>query len=139
MDLQTIREAIATTVRTGVQRAVNCSAYDSGNPQFPYMIVRAGGGEEYLRFHETWDKAGVLSVRFTLEVGVAARNIDAQVALDDMLSVGAGKVSSIVDALRADKTLGGAVTTVKAVSAMPPANAEAHQGAIASIVIDVYP
>ena len=42
---------------------------------------------------------------------------DAQMALDDWLSVGSGATSSLVDALMADVTLGGAVQTCRLLSA----------------------
>jgi hypothetical protein len=59
-------------------------------------------------------------VLLTIEVGIVASEISQQIAMDDYLSVGSGFTSSIVDALLADVTLGGAVDTIKIGNATEP-------------------
>ena len=58
------------------------------------------------------ERGGVSEVRFDLIVDVAGVNGDSVKRLYDFLSVGTGNGESVIDALLADKTLGGVVETI---------------------------
>jgi hypothetical protein len=124
LGLKVIREAVETrlaNVTNGVRgRPTNIYAHPPRFPPPPWIGVKPGVGGEYVAYFETFGRGGKATVLLTIEVGIVASEISQQIAMDDYLSVGSGFTSSIVDALLADVTLGGAVDTIKIGNATEP-------------------
>ena len=104
--LSTIREALASTLRDGIDRQVNVYAYKPPDPQFPCLALVAGDGD-YVTYNDTFD--GLATVSLIIEVHISSLKLDEQIALDDFLSAGGTNGSSIAAAVHADQTLGGVV------------------------------
>ena len=116
LNLRAIREAIKAQLdAAGFDRSVTVYAYHPGSLTFPCIIVRPAS--DYVGYFTTFGENGLADVQFEIEIQTTGRVIDAQMALDDWLSVGSGATSSLVDALMADVTLGGAVQTCRLLSA----------------------
>lgn len=111
-DPRAIREALAQQIKDGVQREVNAYAYIPDSPAYPYVGIRSG--TPYVTYHETMKSASVGALcdfQLVIEVAQNARTQDAQIFVDDLVAAGTGEMSSVVDAIEADRTLGGLVDT----------------------------
>ncbi|NDG19203.1 MAG: hypothetical protein EB117_13145, partial [Betaproteobacteria bacterium] len=105
-----IATALANQIDANTTRALACyDLYPPTEPQYPCIIVQFAG----IAYHETMGAvAGGVLARLDLEVVVLAHgtsDLDGQAAVLDMLSSGTGNPNSIIDAIEADRTLGGAV------------------------------
>lgn len=124
--LKEIREAIKTQLANKFDRGLNVYAYHPGSVQYPCLIVRPAS--DYVEYFATFGGNGLSDVNFELELMVVGRLVDAQIVIDDFLSVGTGSAASIVDALMADPTLGGKVQTVRPLSALGYGDVESGDG-----------
>lgn len=112
LDLQAIHEAVADQIRENVARGLNVFPFMPDNPPYPFLAVVPS--DPYVAYHETFASAStgaVCDVRVDLLIASSAATIDAQIFIADLLSAGTGKTSSVVDAIEADRTLGGVVAT----------------------------
>lgn len=111
LDLYAITKAIATQIDTGTNRAIATYALvPPATPQFPCVIVRAN--EQFVTYFDTFGDNRLCDVQLELLVmHQGTSDEDSQIAVLDMLSAGAGKTNSVIDALMADQTLGGTVQT----------------------------
>lgn len=99
----------------------------ASTPQFPCAIVRPA--DQFVAYHESFGAAPLVDVQ--LEVLIMAQgtsDIDSQIAVLDMLSAGAGKSNSIIDAISADRTLGGVVENTIVRTASGLSRAEGADG-----------
>lgn len=109
LDLVAIRRAVADRIRSTAHAAkVDVQAYVQPQPMFPIIGVFPGTGD-YVSYFETMGPNGEADVILELRTVVAYGAIDSQILLDEMLSSGTGQTKSIIDALMADRTLGGVV------------------------------
>jgi hypothetical protein len=136
LDLRTVMTALANQIDANTSRALAC--YDlqpASVPQFPCAIVRPAG--DFVAYHTSFGTDVLVDVQ--LEVVVMASgtsDIDSQIAVLDMLSAGAGKTSSIIDAIEVDRTLGGAVanTIVRTASGLSRAASEDGAAAVMAVL-----
>lgn len=138
LGLQDIREALAGQIRDNIGRQTNVYAYPPMTIAPPAIAVLSPDGAEYVDYWQTFSRAGIGKVTFTLRIYLAAGYIDAQIALDDYLSVGDGFASSVLDALLAGPTLGGVVQTCHVQGASGPLFDELTGQWVADIPIEVY-
>ena len=114
LTLSTIREAIETKLNAnlagGPQRQVTIDAHGDGAPA-PVIRLELQQSDP-IDYWLTMTGNGVAEVRFDLIVDVANVDQSSVIRLDKYLSVGTGNGASIIDALMADKTLGGVVETI---------------------------
>lgn len=111
LDIKAITTALANQIDTNTSRALACYELQPPTvPQFPCAIVRTGS--PLVSYHETMGAGVGVLCQLALEVVVMATgvtDIDSQTVVMDLLSSGTGKTNSIIDAIEADRTLGGVV------------------------------
>lgn len=137
LDLERVRRAVAETIKAGVDRAVNVYAYMPDAPAFPCAVVAPG--DPYVTYHETFGDRALAQLSFSIHIGATSRAEDSLILIDDMLSSGAGKLSSVIDALEADPTLGAAVhsCTVMSATILHPGQPNAQVFA-ATLAVTIY-
>ena len=118
MRLQTIRDALASTIRTALAgqpstKDFNVYAYNPGALRFPCVVVEPVSGE-FAAYAGTFNLSGRLGeVQLQLRVCVPSSNSaeHAQRLLDDLLGQGSGSALGIVDIFTTatGQNLGGAV------------------------------
>lgn len=136
LDLRTVMTALANQIDSGTARSLAC--YDlqpPTTPQFPCVIVRPA--DQFVSYHESFGASVLSDVQ--LEVAVMASGTsdnDSQIAVLDLLSAGTGKTSSVIDAIEADRTLGGAVenTIVRTASGLSRVIAEDGTAAVMAVL-----
>jgi hypothetical protein len=111
LDLIGIRVAIAETVVAGTQRAIHGYAYPKGGVEELPAVVVHPAADGYV---DPWGSLGdgaMCIVNFVLELMAPCRVTfeDGLRVLDEMMSAGVGLPASVIDALEADRTLGGTV------------------------------
>ena len=114
LTLSDIRAAIKAQLVANLDRETNVYAEGEGDV-FPSVTIELQDSDpiDYWLTMNGPTGNGVAEVRFDLVVDVGMTDRKSAVRrLDDYLSVGTGNGSSIIDALRADVTLGGVVETV---------------------------
>jgi hypothetical protein len=137
LDLRLICEALADTIRAGTARSVACYALVPPTaPQYPCCIVRSPAGQ-FVSYHESFGDAPLTDVR--LEVMILHQgktDVDSQIVVLDLLSSGAGKTSSVVDAIESDRTLGGLVedTVTRTATGLSRSSSEDGSAAVMAIV-----
>lgn len=111
LDIKAITSALADQIDANTSRSLACYSLQPPTvPQFPCAIVRTG--EPLVAYHETFGPGVGVLVQISLEVLLMAQgatDIDSQIVIFDLLSSGTGKTSSVIDAIEADRTLGGLV------------------------------
>ncbi len=108
VDIGAIREALVGQVALGIDRQVNRYAYQPNAPQLPAVICVPG--DEYVAYHESFAPNAAVSIQFDLLLLAApGPDVDGQILLDQLLSAGTGQGNSVIDAIEADRTLGGTV------------------------------
>jgi hypothetical protein len=115
-----IREALAEQLRQNVARGINYFAYRPANPPVPYVAVICD--DPYVGYHETFATAttgALCDVRFMIEIGHSGEAQSAQIFIDELLASGTGQQSSVIDAIEADRTIGGTVETCIVLRAGP--------------------
>jgi hypothetical protein len=119
LTISTIRDAVKAQLNAnlagGPQRQVTIDAHGDGAPA-PVIRLELAPSEPidyWLTMSPNGAEVGGLSeIRFDLIVDVAGIDGSAVRRLDDFLSVGTGNGESVIDALLADKSLGGVVETI---------------------------
>jgi hypothetical protein len=109
LDIVALREAVAATIRSGIDREVNVYEYEPATPICPAVIIRPSTLEDSVEFIRTMRNPAYnvkLEIWCLTDTGVSS---DGQRLLDQMLSAGSGQTTSVRDALDADNTLGGVV------------------------------
>jgi S-formylglutathione hydrolase FrmB len=136
LNLRAVMTALANQIDANTSRALACYDLQPATlPQFPCAIVRPA--DQFVAYHESFGAAPLVDVQ--LEVVVMAQgtsDIDSQIAVLDMLSAGAGMSNSIIDAISADRTLGGAVenTIVRTASGLSRAGADDGSAAVMAVL-----
>ena len=108
LNLRAVMTALVNQIDINTARSLAC--YDlqpATTPQFPCVIVRPA--DQFVGYHETF---GEVLTDVQLELVVMASgtsDLDSQIAVLDLMSAGTGMTSSVIDAIEADRTLGGAV------------------------------
>ena len=111
LDLQVIREALAGVIRDGVAESVNVHAYYPASAlMLPAIVIRPA--DEYVEYYDAF-AGGLASVSLEVEFYVPA-TVSGQILLDEFLSAGAEKPSSVVDALEDDRNFDNTVSDTKA-------------------------
>ena len=108
LDLTAIRRAVAGQIAANVSKTIRCYAFRADAPVFPAAVVMPSP-DRYVGYHQSFG-LGASDVALTVQLMVQrgdARSADEQ--LDAFLSSGAGLTDSVVDAIGADRTLGGQV------------------------------
>jgi hypothetical protein len=118
--LRQIREAIADQLANGLDRETNTYPYALGADAMraPYVVVMPPGGD-YIAYYATMGDQGTTDLILNLHIVTASTDpMSCQIALDDYLSIGGDNQSSVVDAMNADRTLGGVVGDCVALKAI---------------------
>lgn len=110
LTLSDIREAMKAQLVATLDRETNVYAYAEGEVT-PYITFELAPSDP-IDYFVTMTGNGLGSVQFVLRINPGNVDGEAVRRLDDYLSVGQGNGSSIVDALMADTSLGGAVATL---------------------------
>jgi hypothetical protein len=110
LTLSTIRAAIGDQLRANLDREINVDVDGEGKPA-PVVRLELDTSDP-IDYWLSFGSAGITEVRFALVVDPAGVDQSSVRRLDEFLSVGTGNDSSIIDALLADKTLGGVVETL---------------------------
>lgn len=106
LTLTEIREALAATIRAGIDRQTNVYAYPVGDPKLPCITVEPDTGD-YVDYWVSFGAGGLAAVRLALVLEPGGNDpVSAGMRLDDYLSAGTGNGSSVIDAVLADRTLG---------------------------------
>lgn len=108
--LQPIRVALAAQIAAYLERPTSVHPYEHGDYRRPAIIIRDRPGDDQIEYFSTMGGAGYADVWFELTLEVSAGQLaSALIAMDDYKSVGTGNLSSVVDAIHSDRTLGGLV------------------------------
>ena len=134
LTLREIREALASTIRDGVERETTVLAYRAVSSSFPLIVLEPDGGD-YVDYWQSFGSSGIAVVRLSVVIVPGRADESARIRLDDFLSAGTGNGSSVVDAVVADPTLGGVVRTVQ-VGAVSVSDGDG--GPVAVIPVTVY-
>ena len=133
LDLVSIHEAIAETLRARVARAVSVYPFDPGDGarDFPCLVVRPR--EPWVEYHETFGDNALQGVEFDVVAMVAAPRLDAWLALAAFASNAPESGSSIRGALETDNTLSGNVGNVVVYRCLAPVLVEGDQSGQTSV------
>jgi len=101
--LSVIRTAIYDQLRANLDREVNVDVDGQGMPA-PRVVLELDDPPAYFG---TFGANGVARVRMRLTIDPGGVDQSAVIRLDDLLSVGTGNNSSVIDALMVDQTFGG--------------------------------
>lgn len=101
--LSAVRTAIYDQLRANLARETNVDVDGQGMPA-PRVVLELADPPEYFG---TFGPNGVARVRMRLIVDPGGVDQSAVIRLDDLLSVGTGNNSSVIDALMVDQTFGG--------------------------------
>jgi hypothetical protein len=114
LDIPTIRAALAEQIKSNISTEVNIYAgYRPTNPMLPAVIVLPADDGPYVDYEGSL-KRPIATVRFSVQVLTrpgTGQGADGQRLLDAFISSapGGGAPDSILDAIRSDRLLGGAV------------------------------
>jgi hypothetical protein len=111
-DPKAIREAIKDQLKLHIAKDIEVFEYKPASPNYPYIAILTD--DPYVGYHETFKSSStgaLCDVRMLLEVAQNGEAQNAQMYVDDLLSSGTGRTSSVIDAIEADRTLGGKVDT----------------------------
>lgn len=105
LTLSEIREALATTIRNGINRQTTVYAYPVETPAVPCVTIEPDG--DFVDYWQSFGSAGLATVRLVLVLEPGGSDLPSSGrALDDYLSAGTGNGSSIIDAVLTGRTLG---------------------------------
>jgi hypothetical protein len=107
LSLRTLRTAAADQIRTHIGQHVNVRAYAISDPPLP--CVQLWAGSPYVNYFATMGDEGTGDVNLIAEVRVP-RGTGSSGAEELDLFLALGSDRSVVDAVFADRTLGGAVS-----------------------------
>lgn len=126
LNLQTIRQALESQIATALNasgRPANVYSYPPDSPELPAVMIRPRQGTAtYVQYHQSFANTqrgdnALAGIELEIEIRVGGWDTDAQIAMDAYLST--ATTASIINAVEADKTLGGAVEScwIRATSA----------------------
>lgn len=126
LDMAAIREALATQIYdrlSGSNRPASVYDYPPDSPELPAVLIRPRTGTpEYIQYHQSFSQnvqgdGALAGIELEVEVRVGGWDVDSHRAMDDYLST--GTEASVINAIEADPTLGGALENcwVRAVAA----------------------
>lgn len=105
----TIVRALAAQVAAGVDRQTNVKPYPDGSWNPPQITVHTDPSPTF-DYWGTFGPNGLATLFLRLKIEVAAVDIESVcIKVADYLSVGTGNNSSVIDAVHADRSLGGVV------------------------------
>lgn len=111
MDLDAVCHALADTITAGVSREIRGYPYPKGNEELPCVIVQTA--DDYLDPYGSISggDGGMSVANFVLVLMAPCRTTyeDGLRILNEMQSAGVGLPNSVIDAIEADRTLGGTV------------------------------
>lgn len=112
LNLQPIREALATQIRNNVVRSPSVFAYDPESRSGHNIVIKPASS--YVAYFGTMGPNGLSDILLDIDIEVPGRLADSQIAMDDYLSAGTGNGSSVVDAIHVrdasgNRSLGGLV------------------------------
>lgn len=106
LNLEAIHRALAAQIRAGIARDTNVYPFPVEDPQYPCVSIYPDSIDYFTSFGP--NGTADLNLRLKLEVSADSAE-SAAIKVCDYLSVGTGNGSSIIDAVHADRTLGGIV------------------------------
>ena len=107
--LADIHNALADQIRVGIDRQTNVYPFPNGSYNTPAVTVHSDPSG-YISYWGTFGPNGDADILLRLKIEVDAADVESMcIKIADYLSVGTGNDSSIVDAVMADRTLGGVV------------------------------
>lgn len=109
LDLLVVHEALADQIRGGIEDAGKFTvvAFPSASPR---PSIEVWPDTDYVSYFETSGSEGVADVQLVIRLFLSGANPESEWRTAcRLLSAGSGHGSSIVDAVMADTTLGGAV------------------------------
>lgn len=106
--LETIHRALATQLKANILRDTNTDPFPIGILNPPCITVYPDSGK-YLDYWKTFGPNGNTDLMLRLKLEVRADDESVFIKIADYLSAGTGFDSSIMDAVMADRTLGGTV------------------------------
>lgn len=126
LDLAEIRQALETVITAALNsssRPANVYAYPPDSPELPAVLIRPRQNTAtYVQYHKSFSSNqqgdnALAGIELEIEVRAGGWDIDAQMAMDAWLST--GTAASIINAVEADKTLGGVIEScwIRAVGA----------------------
>lgn len=136
MNLTAIREAFAAQIKNNVSAEINVYPYRRSSLNPPYVVID-GSTDNYLQFHATWARNGVHEIEFVLEIRATGAGENSGPLIDSLLSYGTDQPSSIIEALRADRTLGGVVANTVVSTGQGPVIDDT--GATAFLAVTIQP
>lgn len=107
LSLEAIHEALAQQLRDELDRSVTVYPFDPGDRSYPCIVIRPR--DPWVTYHESFGDNALAQINVDVVAMVAARAIDAQIALADFASNDATSGSSVRYAVESDVSLGGAV------------------------------
>lgn len=108
LDLNAIHRALATQLRANIARDTDTNPFPIGAPSYPCITVYPDPSG-YLTYLSTFAGNGYADLRVRLKLEVDSDEESTFIKITDYLAAGTGFPSSIWDAIRIDKTLGGLV------------------------------
>jgi len=119
VDLQAIREALASQLRANISKNINCYSYDVGAGTFPAITIDAGS--PYIAYHESFGDRALAGIELVLRITTtSADGASSWLLMDSLLSPGLVNTMSVLEAVELDSTLGGVVANVWVSSASEP-------------------
>ena len=133
-DPEAVRDALVAQLAETIPNT-EVYAHDEYSDQYPAIVVRYTDGE-FISYFESFGPNGYGNIRFDLDIYAGAlEDSSAGRVLDRYLTAGSAHPSSVVDALLADKTLGGVATTLNVLNAR--GYRKFKDGVMATIPVDV--
>lgn len=118
LDIGPIRQALADQIQNNIDRRTNVYRYSTA---WALPAVTIEPSDPFVSVFETMGPDGQSDIELDVCIyAVAAVLDDAEMAIDDYLSIGNGNNSSVVDAIHADLTLGGLVESCKCLTVGAP-------------------
>lgn len=108
VNLNAIHRALADQLRTNIARDTATNPFPIGTTTYPCITVYPAAGT-YIDYWKTFGPNGNADLMVRLKLEVDSDNESMFIKIADYLSVGTGFTSSIIDAIHADRTLGGTV------------------------------
>lgn len=131
-----IKEALKVQIDNWTQRVTNVYAYGTDGLAGPRVVMISP--DDYIQYFETFGSDGLAGMELELKVTAPnAGKIDAQIALDDYLSVGTNNPASLVDAVNSSNTLGGLVQSIVCLRASGPGDVEDADEITATLYVSI--
>lgn len=108
VNLEGVFRALADQISSGIERDTNVNAFPDGSFNPPQITVYPPSGS--LNYWQTFGPNGAAALTLRLKLEVDSDDTESiGIKICDYLGVGTGNTSSIIDAVMADRTIGGTV------------------------------